>query len=132
MDSLAVPGYSPGERVQRQAKPERGIAGNEVAALFAPEPRARPPGIGFPAEGKDMARHLVQALMEQPAKPRALERVLQARIERVDVGRQLALAPQVVPGVLISGKDVLRFQSQPRGEAAQEKCSARFVGSFAL
>jgi len=68
-----------------------------------------------------MADRLVQSPRKDLAQALALERILQARIERIDVGRQLALAPQVVPDILIGGEDVLRLELQVLREGAQEE-----------
>src|SRR5258708_11326448 len=68
-----------------------------------------------------MAHRLVQRPREDLAQALALERILQARIEGIDVGRQLALAPQVVPDVFIRGEDVLRLELQMLRERAQEE-----------
>ena len=67
-----------------------------------------------------MPHHLVQALAEDLAQAVAFQRVGQAGVERIDIGRQAALAPQVVPGVLVGGEDVLRIEPQALGHADQE------------
>ncbi len=72
-----------------------------------------------------MADRLVEALLEHLPQPRALERIVEARIERVDVGGQLALAPQVVPGVLVAGEHVLGIELEPLGQRFQEHRSLR-------
>ena len=67
-----------------------------------------------------MPHRAVQSLREDLAQALALERILKARIEGIDVGRELALAPQVVPDVLVGGNDVLGVEIEMAGERAQE------------
>src|SRR5712671_3410756 len=74
-----------------------------------------------------MADCLLQSLREEPAQPRALQRIREARVERIDVRRQLALAPQVVPGVLVGGEDVLRIDLEMRSDHFQEEGCLRLA-----
>ncbi|KDB52787.1 hypothetical protein X805_16520 [Sphaerotilus natans subsp. natans DSM 6575] len=116
----------PGQRVQRQAVAHRRVAGHQVHALVAEEPRAGDPARAAQrrALGRLDRQHvadlLLQALVEDTAQAHALELVVQPRVERVDVDRQAALAPQVVPGVLIAGLHELVGQAQARGQAQHE------------
>src|SRR5712664_92913 len=74
-----------------------------------------------------MADRLVHSLREELAQPRALKRVGEARIERVDVRRQLALAPEVIPDILVGGEDVLRIDFQVGGDRFQEERRLRLA-----
>src|SRR5439155_13333351 len=124
----AIAGRSPRQRLERQAQAHRGVAGNEVAALRAQEPGGGLPpagarffAFGVAPERQRMADRLVQSLLEDLAQPGALERVVEARVEGIDVRRELALAPQVVPGVLIRREHVLRIEPDLLGEGLQER-----------
>ena len=64
--------------------------------------------------------HLVEPLAEDLAQALALQRVGQTGVEGIDIGRQLALTPEVVPGVLVSRKHELRIEGQTARDAAQE------------
>src|SRR5258708_8996513 len=68
-----------------------------------------------------MAHRLVQALRVHLAQAFALQRVREARVERIDVRGQLALAPEVVPDILIGGEELLRIQLQPAREGLEER-----------
>jgi hypothetical protein len=49
--------------------------------------------VRLPSDGQHVSDRLVEALREEPPKAIALERIVEARIERVDVDRQTSLAP---------------------------------------
>ena len=108
-------------RVERQAIAHRRIAGNEVAALGAQEPRAGlPPVADVLHDRQHVADRVRQPLREDLGQARPLERVVDARIERVDVDRQPALAPQVVIDVLEGREDVFGRDAQALGDALEE------------
>ena len=67
-----------------------------------------------------MADDLVEAFGEDLAQTRALQRVSETRIERVDVARQLALTPQVVHRVFVSREDVFRLDVHALRDAGQK------------
>ena len=125
---LAVAVRGPGQRVQRQPVAHRRIAGHQVQALVAHEPGAGDPVPARPcpvrhsrAQRQHVADDRVQPLREDAAQPGALHLVVEPRVERIDVDRQPALAPQVVPGVLVARLHVLRVQAQPRASARSMK-----------
>ena len=119
----------PGHRVQWQAVTHRGISGHQVHALIAEKPRTGHPfraaggrfcrqatvfGFcgGFGLHGQHVAHHRVQALHEHAAQAFTLHDVVQSGVKRVHVDRQTALAPQVVPSVFKTRRDVVRGQAQ--------------------
>ena len=113
----------PGLGVERQAKAHRRIAGHEVATFGTQEPRAGLPAgqaVRVASDRQHVPDHLVEPLAEDLAQALAFERVGQTRIEGVDVGRQLAFTPEVVPGVLVGGKDVLGIERQTARHAREE------------
>ncbi len=134
MDPGHVVRIRPGLRVQRQAVADRGVARDQVAAFAAQEPRSRPPppcaGFFIARHRKHVAHHLLQPLRENLAKAVALERVGQAGVQRIHVGRQLALAPEVVPDILECREHVRGIQRQMLGHAVQE--SLRLLGCHAI
>ncbi len=112
----------PGLRIERQAIAHRRIARDQVAALGPQEPRPGDPGTASAgaAYRQHVPGHFIETLGEYLAQTFALQRVVQARFEGVDIDRQAALAPQVIPGVLVGLEDEFRVQSQARGEGAQK------------
>jgi hypothetical protein len=73
-----------------------------------------------------MADDLVESLLEDFGQPRALLLVLEVRFVRIDVHRQLSLAPEVVERVLIRRHDPLAAAAEALGQRVDE---ARRVGS---
>ena len=67
-----------------------------------------------------VADDLVEALLEDLGQPRALLGVVELALERIDVGRQPPLVPQVVPGVLVAGHRVLGIDAEPLGQRGDE------------
>jgi hypothetical protein len=61
-----------------------------------------------------------QPLVEDPAQADAFHLVVQPGIEGVDVDRQPALAPEVVPGVLVAGLNMLGGDAQPIRQGQHE------------
>ncbi len=85
----------PGLRIERQSIPDGRIAGNQVAALAAQEPRSALPSIALrrACNGEHVAYDLAQALFEDLRQTRTLHRIFEPRIERIDIRRQTALSP---------------------------------------
>ncbi len=129
MNEGIVAGGGPRLRLERQSIPDGRIAGNQVAAFAAQEPRSRLPSIaGLAARnGQYVAYGLVQALFENLRQTRALHRILEPRIERINIRLQAALAPQAVEGIFVGWKYVLRVQPQFLGDA-HEKAPRRVRG----
>ncbi len=75
-------------------------------------------GVAPPAclQRQRVADDRVEPLREDAAQPIAFELVVQTRVERIDVRRQLALAPQVVPDVFVAGLHVGGGQVELRRE----------------
>jgi len=122
----------PGQRIERQPVAHGRVTRHEVHALVAEEPgpggphRATQRGVArVGLQRQHIAHHRVQALVEHAAQPHPLEFVGQLAVERVHVHRQAALAPQVVPGVLVAGGDVARGDAQPARQRLRE--AARVV-----
>ena len=130
----------PGQRVQRQAQAHRRIARHQVHALIAEEPGAGGPDrAGQAHSGAGLQRqHIadfgVKLLREHAAQPCPFHLVVQFGIERIDIDRQPALAPQVVPGVFKAGLHVLVGQAQLGGQRANEVTgiACGVVGRLAL
>ena len=112
-----------GERSDRQAESGRRIARyqEELAA-------ARAPTLGHPAAAevgrlphlhrKDVARRLVEAMLEDAHDARTLGGILQLVLFRRDVERQLLLDERVVAGILVGGNTAV-------GQAGRAACTAR-------
>src|SRR5271157_3476737 len=106
MNVRVVAFCSPGLRVERQAVSDGRIAWNEKTALAAQEPRARLPARAVRAAGyrQHVADDPIQSLLEYSCQTLAFHRIFQPRIERIDIHRQAALAPQIVECVFVSRK----------------------------
>ena len=114
----------PRHRVKRQAVTHGRVAGRQVHPSIAEKPgaggplragRLRPTGRRAGVthrQRQHIAGDGIQALREHPAKALALHRVVQTGIERIDVHRQAALAPEVVPGVFVARREVARRQTE--------------------
>ena len=82
---------------------------NQVHPLVTQKPAPADPGIAVDAaqritlQWQGVSHHLVQSLIKHLAQPGAFQLVIQPRVVRIDVDRQLPLAPQVIPGVFIAG-----------------------------
>ena len=87
--------------------------------------------VGFiGAQRQDVADFGLQALREHAAQAGALQFIVQTRVKRVYVDWQAALAPQVVPGVLMAGQDVLLGHRQAGGQGGNEAaCVGGGVGA---
>ena len=130
----------PGQRVQRQPIAHRRITRDQVHALVAEEPGpgapARPAGLDLVPglQRQHIADRCLESLAEDAAQAHALELVVELGVERVDVDRQLAFAPQVVPAVLVTRGDEVGRQPelarQRLGEAL--RVLGRIAGRIAL
>ena len=125
----------PRHGIHRQAQPEGRVAGNQVAVLLAQEPAPGDPARarrGIEAQRQDVAGLLLQALREHAPQAFALERIVDPRIEGVDVDRQPPFAPQVVPRVLVGGKDEFRIEAERARERVQEAFRLRIRDAVVL
>ena len=113
MDERIVAARGPRLRVERQAISQRRIARDQVTALAAQEPGARLPAqaVGGTGDGQHVAHHLVQPLFEHLDETRALQRVGELGIERIDVHRQAPLTPQVVERILERREHEFRIET---------------------
>jgi len=142
LDEIRIVGIGdPRQRIERQPIAHRRIARHEVHPLVAEEPRA-----GLPArtvecrpfvdalDRQHVTDHAVELPVEHLAQSRAFELVVEPRVERIDVDGQPALAPQVVPHVLVAGYDEFVGQTEARGECVDEalRVVGRACGRFAL
>ena len=109
----------PRDRVERQPEPHRRVARMQVATFAAQEPVAAAPA-AVVLERQGPADHLVEALVEDAGQPRALERILEPALEGVDVGRQPALAPEVVPDVLVGGHAAVSGEAERLRQGLEE------------
>ena len=120
-------------RVERQAIAERRIAGNQVAVLGTQEPRAALPLVmRILHDRQHVADGVGQALREHLGQPFALQRIIDPRIEGIDIARQAALAPQVVVDVLIGREDMLGRHPQALGHPLQEAAGLLGAGAVVL
>ena len=81
----------------------------------------------FALDRQHMADDFAQALIEHPAQPLAFEFIVEPGIERIDIDRQAAFAPKVVPDVFIAGLDEAGVQSELARERLDEALAV-FVG----
>ena len=124
----------PGLRVERDAVADRGIARHQIAALGAQIPRpglpARRAALAAPNR-KDKADHFVEFLFKYLAQTFAFHRVVEPRVERIDIDRQLAFAPQVVPDVFVGGENVFRIEREFFCDARQKSAGLLFSDAVA-
>ncbi len=83
-------------------------------------PRPRAPPRGAARDRQHVAHRLVEPGGEEAAQALALERIVEPGVERIDVHRQLVLAPQVIEDVLVGREDALGIEPEPLGHAAEE------------
>ncbi len=112
----------PEERVQRQPVADRRIAGDQVAALAAQEPRTASPAVALvrARDRQHVAHRLVELALENPRQARALQRIGEFGAQRIDVAGELALPPGVIEDILIGGKHVLRRHAERDGDRRQQ------------
>ena len=112
----------PGQGVQGQTVAHGRVTGNQVQALIAYKPRATDPGrigkcVAFVGGNRQhIANDGVELLLEHAAQAQALEFVIEPGVKGVDVDRQAALAPEVIPGVFVARHDEVAVQAQLVGE----------------
>ena len=113
----------PRQRVERQPQSHRRVAGNQIEPLVAQEPPPRRPGsvaAAHPPNRQRVADDGVQTLREDAAQAIALQFVVEARVEGIDVHRQLPFAPEVVPDVFVARLHVAGGHTEPRRERGDE------------
>ena len=71
-------------------------------------------------ERQHMAGDALEPLRVQAHEPRALERIIEPRVQWIDIDRQASLAPEVVEHVLVGRKDVPCIQAQSLGDPHEE------------
>ena len=121
----------PRQRIERQAIAHRRVAGHQVHPLAAQEPRTRFASVRAGIDGRARAaarsRRRLEPLSEHAPQPIALELVVEPRVERIDVDRQPALAPQVVPDVLVARLHVLAADAERSASARRNARRRRAV-----
>ncbi len=119
-----VLGRHPRQRGERQPVAERTVARREEDALAAQRPIARKPDrpaiLMTAVDGKGEADGLVEPALEHAREPRALLRVLELAVERIDIDGKLALAPDILPWILESGANRLGIDGEAPGERRDE------------
>ena len=119
----AIARGDPGQALQGQTKPHRRITRIQEQVLAPQEPGAAAPGAGVLIAGQrqSVTHDLGQASIEDLGQAQPLGVVIQVRLQRIDVDRQLPLLPEVVPGVLVAGNRMLRIDAQAGGELGNER-----------
>ncbi len=108
------------QRGDRQPQPQRGIARRQeqVAAPQFPALAAPASGVCVPALDRQYESFgYVQALIEHPRHPRALFRIGQSGIARIDIRRQCSFFLQPVTGVFERRHDKFGIDAEPPGGA---------------
>ena len=132
-----IAGPHPGQRVERQPKAHRRVAGDEVAALAAQQPGPALPGrpLGALGDRQNVSDGLIERAVQNAREALPLQRVGERRARRIDVGGKLALAPQVIEGVFerpehmvpIDAETARHFEQQPRRVPGGAGIIARFI-----
>jgi len=104
----------PGNRIQRQAKAHRRVAGHQIHSFGTERPRAAHPlacaiRIVFTAQWQRVAYDFFEALLEHARQARAIFRIVEIVLKRIDIYREPPFLPQVVPRVFVSRLDVRRI-----------------------
>ena len=108
----------------------RRITGHQVQPLTAQEPRSRRPARVFRVANRQrIADNRLETLAEHPAQARPLDLVVQAGVERIDVGREAALAPQVIPDVFVPRLHVRVGDGKFAGQGLDESLGVQRVVS---
>ena len=135
---VVVLGRRPGQRVERQAKAHRRVAGDQEQLLAAEEPpAARPSGAGS-GDCRTLQRQGVadDARPGPCSKTRASARARssgpRACSQRIDVDRQPPLRPQVVPDVLVGRDGRCRRSTPSRSASALDEAPAPRVVAVAV
>src|SRR6185312_11236556 len=114
-----------GERSNREPESSRGVAGYQVE--LAAE---RAPTFGHPAAAqvgrlphlywKDVARRLVEAMLEDANDARTLGRILQLVLFRRDIERELLFDEREIAGIFIGGNAAVGRQTELRAQRAHQ------------
>ena len=114
------------QRLQRQAEPERRVAGHEKQLARARRPpfagpAARRGGRRIPAlHGQDVTDGLAQAALEDAREPRARHRIVEAVRSRVEILGQLLFLADEMPRILVRRGGGVGVELQARRHAFQE------------
>jgi hypothetical protein len=81
---------------------------------------------------QDVTDDLVQSPFKNFRQTRAVFRVFEIGFERIHIGRQAALLPQIIPGVLEGGHDPLAAAAQALGKGADELFGLLFAVAVIL
>src|SRR5262245_4375304 len=73
-----------------------------------------------------MADYLLEAARKYAHEALAFERILQTRIERIDVDWKPPLAPKKIESILVRRENFPTVDAKPSGDAAQEGCGRAF------
>ena len=111
---------APWQRRERQAIAHRRVARDQIHALTAQTPCGALPAGPRGGKGQHMADRALEPAFKHAPQTIAFERVFQMRIKGVDVGRQRALAPEIVVGILETRQDVRARDLKTPGERPQE------------
>lgn len=127
-------GLEPGQRAQGQAQARGRVAGDQEQPAAAGGPAlalpADPTVTGLPGlERQDEGGRHVEAAVEDPGEPLALQRIVQPVVERVEVLGELVLAQQEMGRVLEGRQDRLGIDPEPLGEAPGEPLGRGDVGA---
>src|SRR6056297_1526381 len=109
----------PGERIERESVAHRRVARDQVAALRAYEPLARSP-LSFMLERQDPSDDPIESLVEDAGQPLPLDRIVEMRLQRVDVRGQTPFPPEVIPDVFVRIQQSEAAEPQPLAESPTE------------
>ena len=96
------------------------MLGAEEPRPAAPPPAGRRIRIVTAGQRQRVADDRVEAALEQTGEPDALDAVVQLGAQRVDVERQPALLPELVPDVLVARDRAARLDAEPRRQCLDE------------
>src|SRR6188508_1648337 len=110
---------SPRLRLERQSISHRRVARNQITPLVAKKPGAcAPVSVSIASDRKHFAHDPLQTLRKYTCQPSAFELVIESCIERIDVGRQATLAPEIIKGILIGRKHIAAIETKTPCNAA--------------
>ncbi len=118
----------PRQRVEGQAIAHGRVARDEKHVPVTKLPGSRsPPWLVAKVTGnrQGVSHGGAEPRGEDASQPLSLELVVEARVERIDIQRQAAFAPQVVQDVLESRRDMRVAQPQRGGKRAQKPLRVR-------
>src|SRR5437588_141354 len=93
------------------------LAPQEPRFAFPAGPAAEPAA----PQRQRMADDRVQSSLEHLGEPGALLWIVEIVLERIDIPRQPAFLPQVVPGVFVRGDGVRRIDAEPFRQVRDER-----------